>query len=362
MSRVAHIDPVQGAIRSITTNLLSQSVDSQELNEKLERVVELNKIEDLVKGLVVNRIVLPTCQFLAQSEFGAKKRLEDRLRIEVAEIMKLNAYRDRLIATLCPLLEQRNIDYVLFKTINKSGAIGVDIDVMIDYENFDKCVSYLQAQGFRPIDDLSKKYATGFVYENNPIIVDLHTELTVLGIRYVSAKSLLSSKVRIDFQSDNLSAPLRLNVLDDVMETVVRMAHCIIKEGKITVADMMESIQVIGNCSVATLEHTEREGLQVAVSAFLQVLTSVSNCQNHITDSKTFDEGITRRFTRVMVVQSINSKKLPVKLPVMLSLAALLSRLKRNDEMTDYLLLSLYSLRHRRNIEQIGRKILNYID
>ncbi len=359
MKSDSHLDPVQQALQTITLNLLSCPSELQELKEKLELADKHHKIEDLARGIKENRIVLPTFQLLDRN--GLCDNLQKRLQAEAEEVRRMNGHRDRLIEKLCPFLDDRKIDYVLFKTMNKSGAIGVDIDVMIDYENFDRCVSYLEAQGFRPIDDLSKKYATGFVYEDNPIIIDLHTELTVLGIRYISAKSLLSSKMRIDFQSDSLSGSVRLNVLDDVMETVVRMAHCIIKEGTITVADMMESIRVIENCSVATLEHAEREGLQVAVSAFLQVLTSVSNCQNPITDSKTFDEGITNRITRVMVEQSTNSKRLPVKLPAMLSFAALLSRLKRNDEMTDYLLLSLYSLRYRRNIEQIGRKIVSYI-
>lgn len=359
MKSESHLDPVQQALQTITLNLLSCPSELRELKEKLEIADKHHKIEDLARVIKENRIVLPTFQLLDRN--GVCENLQKRLHVEAEEVRRLNGHRDRLIEKLCPLLDDRKINYVMFKTINTSGAIGVDIDVIIEYQNFDLCVNSLLEEGFQSIDDLSKKYATGFVYGDNPIIVDLHTEVTVLGIQYLSADSLLSSKRRIAFQSDNLREPLALNVLDDVMETVVRMAHCVIKEGRITIGDMLESIEVIKSRPNSIIECANREGLRIAVGTFLQALISMADCPNQLGKSQPFDHEIASRFARIMVEQSTISKRFPVRIPVILSVTALLSRLKRNEEMTDYLLLSLFSLRHRRNIEHIGRKILNHL-
>ena len=354
-----HSDVVQDALRSIATIIILPSTDPQEMDNKLSRVIDLDETDSFLRELSANRIVTLMYQILLRQGSTNARHFLPYLRTEVSRIEKLRCFRDALLKKMSFILDGNGIDYVTFKTLNKSGTVGVDIDIMIQYDDFDRCATLLQNQGFHAIDDLSKKYATGFMWGDNPITLDLHTDLTVLGIRYLSPDSLLSSKRKIRFQSSVVSETFNLSVLDEVSDATVRMAHSVIKEGSVSVADILEPIDLIRRQPDAIVEYVTKEGLQTAVAVFMKILTSMHHNPSPKSRIPFYDDEISS-LARALVAQLVRSPRLPMKLPMMLSLVALFDRLDRNKEMTDYLLLSAYSLKHRRNVQQLGQKILSH--
>jgi hypothetical protein len=350
---------VQDTVISIALSTVSPSKDLRNrIGADLATVVESGWTDQLINKLVKNRLVYCASATISEIDSGAVKALQPRLAVEVARTMQMRSYRDSLLKTVCSLLEEEELDYVVFKTLNISGAVGVDLDVMIDEGDFDDCIRAFQNMGFRSIDDLSKRYATGFVLGTNPIVVDLHTSLTVLGVTYLPSASLLSSKRRIRYQSTLETEPFDIYLLREEMDAVVRMAHCVIKEGRVSIADLIEPVKVMEKSLNEVAVCSNREGLQTAVNTFLRVYsTYVESFPN---DMATAD-GALARIARSMTERALgHQRELPVKLPLMLSMAALLDRLRRKEEITEYLLTPISSLRYRRNIEQLGRKILTH--
>jgi hypothetical protein len=350
---------VQDAMINIALSTVSPSKDLRnQIEADLVTVVESGWTDQLTNRLVKNRLAYCASATISEIDSGAVRALQPRLAVEVARTMQMQSYRNSLLKTVCSLLEEKELDYVVFKTLNKSGAVGVDLDVMIDESDFDDCVRAFQNRGFRSIDDLSKRYATGFVLGTNPIVVDLHTSLTVLGVSYLSSASLLSSKRRIRYQSTLVDEPFDINLLKEEMDAIVRMAHCVIKEGRVSIADLIEPVKVMEKSLSEVAVCSNREGLQTAVNSFLRIYsTYIESFSNDIAIA----DGALARIARCMTERTLSSQReLPVKLPLMLSMAALLDRLRRKEEVTEYLLTPISSLRYRRNIEQLGRKILTH--
>ena len=352
------LDPAQEALRSIATHLVTHSTATQELDARLD-ALQPKYVEAFVRLINENRIVSCTYQLLSQLDSHFARELMKLLEKQIIEIEKLRSDRDELLVKLCAIFRESEIDYVVFKTINKSGAVGVDIDVMIDYDEFERSTRLLQAHGFRAIDDLSKKYATGFMFGNNPTIIDLHTELAVLGVRYLSSFPLLSSKKKISYLPAGGGEPFELYLPNEVTDAIVRMSHSIIKEANMTVDDIIEPLDAIAHERDLLTRYTNREGLQTAITAFVEissfVVGGIYSSYLSVLDIEAMD-----LVARTTVAQSAGSPKLPVKLPRMLSIDALFDRLKRKDEITEYLPLLIGSLRFKRNIEQLGRKVLGF--
>ncbi|MEM2094792.1 MAG: nucleotidyltransferase family protein, partial [Candidatus Bathyarchaeia archaeon] len=138
----------------------------------------------------MNRLTLATYEHLKCCKGKTSLTLGKYLEPFVLRQQRLRQYRDRLLRKLVYLLEDSKIEYVVYKTMNLSKWVGVDIDVLVDSSSLDECILILLANGFHPTENLSKKYATHLAAERNPIAVDLHAKTTVFGIPYMSSDIL----------------------------------------------------------------------------------------------------------------------------------------------------------------------------
>ena len=229
---------------------------------------------------------------------------------------------------------------------------------MIDPTCYDRCIKSLIARGFYPIDSLSKKYATGFMMRGNPIIIDLHTEMAVLGVKYLSSDSILERSREIKFHPCCDSDPLSINALDPATEAIVAIAHSVIKEGTVTMEDLAKVHWALHSQPGLVERYIDEEKLQLASSVF------ADTAMNTMCDERAFktlirtQNGVLDDLARVLSSNSVNCAEIPVRLPAAVSLITLYDILRRRDEIAAYFHKPLLSLRFRRNAVRLGQKIL----
>lgn len=353
------LDPVQRALLCTTRYLVSSKPDQQELEKRLGDVIAAKEMDGLVELLNANRATAPLYQALSGLDSRSASEVASRLRPEVREMAERRLHRDALLRSLSPTLDGSGIDYVLFKTLNRSGAVGVDVDVMIDLGDFERCVNSLTDHGFYPIDDLSKKYATGFMVKGNPIILDLHTELAVLGVRYLPSSFLLESRRRTKFQPSDGPDSIALSTADETADAVVRMAHGVIKEGAVSIGDIFETAQTLRERRGSAMRCVETECLQLAASVFLRVASAVSTADG-FGDARP-GAGLSQKLAEKQLRARLNQFRLPFALPLSVSLLALLDRLERKGELATYVPRLVSSLRFRRNTVRLGQKLVEHL-
>jgi hypothetical protein len=353
------LDPVQQALRTITACLVGTESDVQELERQLRAVISANEMEKLVRSLNANRVTTSLYQFLSDMDTQGANEVKSRLRSEVMDVNARKLHRDILLRTLGSVLDSSEIEYALFKTFNRAGAVGVDIDVMIALEDFDECVNALTGKGFYSIDNLSKRYATGFMVRGNPIIIDLHTELAVLGIRYLPSDFLLTNKKKVKFFPSDGSDWFSLSILDDAMDSVVRIAHSVIKEGTISVGDIVEILQPLRKERNLVMSCVEAESLQFSASIFLRAASAISRANEFV------DPGLPRSFSYNLAERQMQNRlgqsHLPFKLPLSVSLLSLLDHLEGTGELVTYLPRLVSSLRFQRNTVRLGQKLIEHL-
>ncbi len=172
-------------------------------------------------------------------------------------------YRDELLVKTIDLLRQHGIDYVVFKTFNSIGSIDVDIDLMIHPWDYWDTIRILLNNGFYAIDDLSKTYATGFMINGNPIVLDLHTQLTILGIPYVSHEYIFRNRKWARIESKEFGV-INVKSTGPIREALIRIAHAIIKEAEIKLDDVFTVHEAFSNTSLREriCHDIEAEGLE----------------------------------------------------------------------------------------------------
>ena len=264
-----------------------------------------------------------------------------------AELVYRNArYRDELLHLLVDALEEGGVDYAVFKTFNRLGIVDVDIDVIVRREAYWDTVRRLISRGFKPVDDLGKTYATGFVVRGNPIVVDLHTEVTVLGVPYVDSETLLRYRVRYRPSSSDGTS---LYVLDTPVEALVRVAHAVVKEAEIRVDDVSEVLKATEERPSELVKLTEEEELGPALLLFAEKVDR-ELCVG-IRRLGSFSSGWALRFLRGAATRGGGVP--PYRLPRLASVAVLLHRVRRRGEV-GLLLRILENLKYRRNAAHIG--------
>lgn len=319
--------------------------------------LRLDDVQRLSRLIDVNRIAVPVYDLLNSLGSRNAQVLKQSLESIIARIQKLERSRDELLGRLSRVFDDAYIDYAVYKTLNSLGYVGVDIDVIIDPSSYDRCVEVLLADGFFPIDNLSKRYATGFIVKGYATIVDLHTELAVLGVRYLSSSSLLRRSQEIEFQPSYASNPFPLKVIDGVVDALVRMAHCVLKEGSITVGDVAETSYHLGHDLDATLNCVKDEGLKLAASIFSYIALDRLGLEQY-GPLITFERSFTHGLARSMIHDQSRASVPPIMIPSTVSIIALFDKLKKGREVSRYLLLPMSSLRYERNAAHLGRKIL----
>lgn len=314
-----------------------------------------SQLDYLVRLLNANRVTLMFYELLKNLNSPNISKLKDRLKPSFNKIKELEGQRDDLLRRLADVFDDMNIDYVVFKTLNASGWIGVDIDIMIELSSYERCIDALLRNGFYAIDDLSKKYATGFMVKGNPIIVDLHTELAVLGVRYMCSDLLLRHRHCKRFQPSG-SDLFALNVLDETMEALVRMVHSVLKEGTVTIAEVAEVLRVFSGNPDLMIRYIDEENFQLSAAIFSYAAKCMLNEQ--ISPSIKFNESFTHSLARSLMANSVCDSLPPFKLQVAMCVLAFLDHLKSSGEIGNYLPSLVNSFRFKRNTAYIGRKIL----
>jgi hypothetical protein len=277
------------------------------------------------------------------------------LAIEAKSVYESMCHRDKLLSLLVEVLEEGEIDYVIFKTFNNLGVVDVDIDIIIQPGSFLDTVKKLVDKGFKPIDDLSKIYATGFMVKGNPIIVDLHTEITVLGVPYVRGEILFKHKVKINYKT-SCSDPLNLNILDASAEALVRIGHAVVKEAEIRVEDISEVLKAVREQPGELRKLVEAEELNSALFFFGEKIKNELGI-----NMGALGGDIEVRVLGVLRGVITRSEDIPpYHLPRLISIIALLHRIHKIGG--SYLLLrSLNNIKYPRNAAHIGGLLLKRV-
>jgi hypothetical protein len=353
--------PLEPAMTCIADYALSQN---PELLNCKQFTAAIDSLSDLQLGALAhlmdaNRMTVQLYQELEPSDSRGACKLKACLKPGFDYQIARRFQRDAVLRELVTVLEDAGIDYAVFKTLNSSGWVGVDIDVIIASSNYELCVQALLENGFYSIDDLSKKYATGFMVRGNPIIVDLHTELAVLGVRYISAELLLqnSKSATIEVQGNQGFDSFSFSIADETVEALTRIAHSVLKEGTITLGELEEICRV----PVASMvNYIDREGLQLSASVFACRSLYLKNAEQ-FAGLLMFKESILHYLAKDILVNSIHNPLPPFRIPAAVCALAFMDRLKNKGELGRCAPRLLYSFKFQRNAAHLGHKLLERI-
>jgi hypothetical protein len=286
----------------------------------------------------------------------ANSELAGILAVDAGTIHESACHRDKLLSLLVEALEEGGVDYVVFKTFNDLGVVDVDIDVIIKPESYLDAVKILLEKGFKPIDDLSKTYATGFMVKDNPVIVDLHTDITILGVPYVRRETLFSHKVRINYKAKCSCCPFNLNILDTHAEALVRIGHSVVKEAEIRLEDVSEVLKAVKEKPSELKKLAKAEKLNFALLLFTEKIRSELGISMEALEGD--DEARALGVLRGLVTRSEDAP--PYHLPRLASIITLLHRIHEIRE--DYSVLRILSnIKYPRNAAHIGGLLLKRV-
>jgi hypothetical protein len=347
----------QPAMKTLTNYIIS---DNPRVLVNPKFVDAMDALQDrqlmaFARLLDANRITVKVDTALAKVDSPGVCKLRRYILPTIERMNELENQRDALLSRLVSVLGAEGVDFVVFKTLNASGWIGVDVDVMIAPSDYKRCIGGLLGHGFYSIDDLSKKYATGFMVKGNSIIVDLHTKLAILGVRYMTAELLLANKQPFIHQSAKGDA-IKLYVLNELMDALVRMVHAILKEGSLTVAEVAAVLNGFYTDEESMKSLIEAENFWLSAAIFF----SASNYMVHLQESFTpitFREGLTPRLARSLTLTSIYQSLPPYKFHVAICMLAFLDHLKSGNQLAHYVPSLLNSFRFKRNTAYLGHKV-----
>ncbi len=323
----------------------------------LAQLIAKNRITMAVTGIVENQPALSP----------KIKALRDLLNDHIRESNDLRAMRDSIVMKLEKVLTDASIDHLYFKTFNRFGDVGVDIDLLIRPGSYQRCIRALRENGFYPIDDLSKTFETGFMIANNPIIVDLHTDIAIMGITYFSPDQLFRAKCKtkvniiLNRKDGETSNGLCLDTINEEAGGALVLAHSVIKEGAIRASDLVEVYEAFRANPVEFMQIIEKEKLQVACDCFGRVMAlfpSVfsTNLRKMLSGQSDYVSAISRS------IQNKNSKPtLPITLPVVIPVLSLLGKLLKQRRLTISFLRAVSTLRFRRSVDTISKRVLTYV-
>ncbi len=270
-------------------------------------------------------------QTLTDGFRGLDGRGVKALKRDAEETLRRARSMARLIQVFTEAFERRGIEYVIFKTFNRLMRVDVDVDVLIPKDMYLEAVKALLDAGFQPIDDLSKTYATGLMLPGNPIVLDLHTEITVLGTPYFNHQILLKEKTETSQELGGIV--LTTYTPSPTAEAAVRIAHAVIKEAEIRADDISETLKTIIKTGAKLNTLIQKQNLTLAYQTYIQILKN--------TVSKKL-------------------RNLPIKIPEKQRMKALIDKAKRDGLLTQ-LTMSLTNLRYRRSAAMVGRLIAEEI-
>jgi len=329
-------------------------VDSSSWISQLDSLAS-SEVEPLCQSIIGNRLSFFASSALEGQRSEAARLVKRRLENALITHEPTLKERDSLLRSLVKTLTSAGIDYIVFKTVNRTGWIGVDVDFIVPESSYQECIRALLAEGFRPIDDLSKEYATGLMLKGNSVVADLHTELAVLGVPYVRAQTLLSDRRRVEMDGGDGAGLLTFNQLGGATEAVVRLAHAVIKEGTVTAGEVAEVLPDIGSSDVSPLIAEENLGL--ASSVFAQVASSTMNlsCFDPLI---AFTDGAIHSLAKSTLDESLKRRNLPFRIPTNVSILALIDHLQSEGELSASVPTLVRNLAFKRNAAYLGHTLL----
>jgi hypothetical protein len=227
----------------ISRNYTCREIASKEIIISLKNIIS-NKpycpnIEDTCLDYFIELIVKNRLETLFKEYFernNCRGRLYEELNKYYGKTHIGFKKQLEILRRVLNLFFKNNIEYVIIKTINPSKSIGVDIDVLINKQDYWRVLKLLIDNGFKLIDDPRKIYEVGLIYGSNPIILDLHTDLAVGGVSYLDPEIVLLNKRITDYYG------LELYVPDPGVDSLIRSLHSVVKEGVLFLRDMYDII------------------------------------------------------------------------------------------------------------------------
>jgi len=313
----------------------------------------------LARVLDANRLTRLAFETLTPLDGSSIRTLKAELKTKVRMMDEALKSRDEVLRALSMTFSQSDIDYAVFKTLNGFGSIGVDVDVMINLSDFSPCLEALQSQGFRLIDDPSKRYATGLVFGANPIILDLHTDLAVLGVRYAPPELLLRDARETHYTPSNSHEGFPLRVAPEHAEALTRIAHAIVKEGNVTLLDVAEVLRQTADGASDIGASAKEVGLELAVSAFSWVALHAVRLPS-LSQWLDIRDTALHSMVKGVLARMDGEVTFPERMPLPVVLAALVDRLIETGELRTAFR-AFKALPFKRNIEQLRSRVIERI-
>lgn len=326
----------------------------------LEEAAKLPRQEAriLAQVLDANRLTRLACEALAPFDDPCLRALKAELKTKVRELDMASISRDAVLRVLSETLHRFGIEYAVFKTLNGFGSVGVDIDIVINPSDFAPCLKVLHSRGFRIIDEPSKRYATGLVLGANPIIVDLHTDLAVLGVRYAPPEPLLRDAQEVPYPPGSHDS-FSLWTAPKHADALTRMAHAIVKEGTVTLMDVAEVLRQTVDGASDISARAKDAGLQLAVSTFSWVALHAVRVPS-LTLWLDIPDTTLHSIVKGALARTNGEMKFPMRMPLAVILAALVDRLDETGEILT-VFKAFRALCYSRNIGQLRLRIAKRI-
>jgi hypothetical protein len=366
---------------SLTSNSEKEEALAIESFARQMSLSDANSLQKLVDLSSQNRILLllkelfeKSVPLLASSPTSSTnaRRLEESIDSSLSESSELQTKRDTLVLRLNDLLSRMSLEHLFFKTFNPYGGVGVDVDLLIRKQDYTKFIKALLSDNFVPVDSLDKSYATGFLLneERNPIIVDLHTDITILGVEYFSPETLFANKVKIPFQvklEQERQEIINLCVPNDNTSAVIAMAHAIIKESSIKASDLLEVYKGLRSDPNDFKRLVKTEHLQLANGIFQAVLNfvlPVSHSLQLFNDNNYEASSFPSRFAMSLLLKSLEVEepgciRMPSKIPSQSSAIAFYETVRGRREIGQAIPKAISSFRFGRNLAIAGQKLTN---
>jgi hypothetical protein len=285
--------------------------------------------------------------------------LKKKIIIELDKTHNRKKQRDYILKKLVCLLNDNNIDYVIFKTFNSINYVGVDIDLIIKREQYWMVIKLLCSNGFISIDDPKKTYETGLMLRNNSIIVDLHTEIAAYSLSYIDPSLLFNNKKNWKYICSD-STELMISGLDSEIEAIVRMAHMVIKEAQITLGECYEISALLSQSipnNIKTIISDECLKYPYFITKmnlnYYEINCNIFELFNNMSFINTYTYNVFVKFRK-------NNLTTP-NLPIIFSFIALIDLYVKQNKLVSLLYKPLFALRYRMNVIHIVRKAKKYL-
>jgi hypothetical protein len=223
----------------------------------------LYSLKDLVAYAYINK-VLNLLVIHGPSRFKeielAKKLIDQRMKFL------------KHLYTLVNVLEGINIEYVIFKTYKPVPETPVDIDICVyDLEDALQIVKALKIRFKVEICNVDR-FSIGIKISDLSEYVDIYVDPHASNFIYLSNDTLLNNRQYIDINEFDLE--FQIPIPSFAAEALTVISHAIIKEGIMTLNDILTTTTYMQTNLESIFALAKRESLDLAIKLFLKKLES----------------------------------------------------------------------------------------